>query len=71
MAKTKYLTSNPNTSLQEQNSFGFAMVFAFAVRYFVFAVKYLVLPLGLWFCREGFGFVVTYFVFAVRFLGLP
>ena len=34
-------------------------------------MKYLVLPWGLWFCREVFGFVVRYFVFAVRFLVLP
>ena len=35
-AKTKYLTAKPNTS--QQNSFGFA------VRYFVFAVRFLFFP---------------------------
>ena len=38
--------------------------------YFVFAVKYLVLPWGFWFCREVFGFAVRYFLFAMRFFGL-
>ena len=36
--KTKNLTAKPNTSQQKQNSFGFA------VRFLVFALKYLVLP---------------------------
>ena len=31
----------------------------FAVFYFVFAVRFLVLPRGFCFCREGFGFAVT------------
>ena len=39
--------------------------------YFVFAVKYLVLPWGFWFCRDVFGFAVRYFVFVTRFLVLP
>ena len=39
--------------------------------YFVFAVKYLVLPWGFWFCREVFCFSRDVFVFAVRFLVLP
>ena len=43
--KTKYLMAKPNASQQKQNSFGSVpWVFAFAVRYLVFAVKYLVLP---------------------------
>ena len=54
--KTKNLTAKPNTSQQRQNNFGFAVaicfcheVFGFAVRYFVvryfdFAVRFLVLP---------------------------
>ena len=43
--KTKNLTAKPNASQQKQNSFGSVpWVFAFAVRYLVFAVKYLVLP---------------------------
>ena len=77
-AKTKYLTAKPKTSRQNQIlhskskiALVLPWVFAFAVRYLVFAVKYLVLPWGLWFCREGFGFAVTYFFFAVRFLVLP
>ena len=77
-AKTKYVTAKPKTSRQNQilhskNKIALVLpwVFAFAVRYLVFAVKYLVLPWGLWFCREGFGFVVRYFIFAVRFLVLP
>ena len=76
--KTKNLTAKPKTSRQNQilhskNKIALVSpwVFAFAVRYLVFAVKYLFLPWGLWFCREGFGFVVRYFVFAVRFLFLP
>ena len=76
--KTKYLTAKPKTSWQNQilhskNKIALVLpwVFGFAVRYLVFAVKYLVLPWGLWFCGEGFGFVVRYFVFAVRFLFLP
>ena len=77
-AKTKYLTAKPKTSRQNQilhskNKIALVLpwVFAFAVRYLVFAVKYLVLPWGLWFCREVFGFVVRYFVFAMRVLVLP
>ena len=77
-AKTKYLTAKPNNSRQDQilyskNKIALVLpwVFAFAVRYLVFAVKYLVLPWGLWFCREVFGFVVRYFVFAMRVLVLP
>ena len=82
-AKTKYLTAKPKTSRQKQNTsrqnqilhskskiaLVLPWVFAFAVRYLGFAVNYLVLPRGLWFCREGF--VVRYFVFAVSFLVLP
>ena len=74
MAKTKYLTAKPKTSRQNQilhskNKIALVLtwVFAFEVRYLVFAVKYLVLPWGLWFCRESFGFVVRCFIFAVRF----
>ena len=77
-AKTKTSRQWQNTSRQNQILHGenkialvLQWVFAFAVRYLVFAVKYLVLPWGLWFCREVFGFVVRYFVFAVRFLFLP
>ena len=78
-AKTKYLTAKPKTSWQNQilhSKSKIALVllwviFAFAVRYLVFAVKYLVLPWGLWFRREVFAFVMRYiFVFAVRFLVL-
>ena len=65
-AKTKYLTAKPNISQQKQNSFGFAVGIAFALRYLV-AVKYLVLPWSFYFCREVFGFAVRYFVFVVRF----
>ena len=76
--KTKNLTARTNTSRQNQilhskNKIALVLpwVFAFAVRYLVFAVKYLVLPGGLWFCHEDFSFAVRYFVFAVRFLVLP
>ena len=76
-AKTKYLTAKPKISRQNQilhskNKIALVLpwVFAFAVRYLVFAVKYLVLPWGLWFCHQVFGFVMRYFVFAVRFLVL-
>ena len=51
MAKTKYLTAKPKTSRQNQIlhskskiALVLPWVFAFAVRYLVFAVKYLVLP---------------------------
>ena len=72
-AKTKYLTAKPNTSQQKQNSFVLPWVFAFALRYryLVFAVNYLVLPWGFWFCREVFCFCCEVFGFAVRFLFLP
>ena len=50
--KTKNLTAKPNTSQQKQNSFSFAVGFCFFS-------QYLVLPWGLWFCREVFGFAVT------------
>ena len=50
-AKTKYLTAKPKTSRQNQIlhskskiALVLPWVFAFAVRYLVFAVKYLVLP---------------------------
>ena len=76
--KTKNLTARTNTSRQNQilhskNKIALVLpwVFAFAVRYLVFAVKYLVLPGGLWFYHEDFSFAVRYFVFAVRFLVLP
>ena len=75
-AKTKYLTAKPKTSRQNEIlhskskiALVLPWVFAFAVRYLGFAVNYLVLPRGLWFCCEGF--VVRYFVFAVSFLVLP
>ena len=80
-AKTKYLTAKPKTSRQKQNTsrqnqilhskskiaLVLPWVFAFAVRYLVFAVKYLVLPWSFYFCLEVFGFAVRYFVFVVRF----
>ena len=50
--KTKNLTAKPSTSQQKQNSFSFAVGFCFFS-------QYLVLPWGLWFCREVFGFAVT------------
>ena len=50
-AKTKYLTAKPKSSRQNQIlhseskiALVLPWVFAFAVRYLVFAVKYLVLP---------------------------
>ena len=36
--KTKYLTAKPSTSQRKQNNLGFA------VRYFVFAVRFLFFP---------------------------
>ena len=39
--------------------------------YFVFAVKYLVLPWSFWFCRDVFCFCREVFGFAVMFLFLP
>ena len=46
-------------------------IFAFAVRYLVFVVKYLVLPWGLRFCREVFGFAVRVLVLSWGILFLP
>ena len=72
-AKQKTSRQKQNTSQQKQHSFVLPWVFAFAVRYryLVFAVKYLVLPWGFWFCREVFCFCCEIFGFAVRFLFLP
>ena len=52
-------TSRQNQILHSKNKIALVLpwVFAFAVRYLVFAVKYLVLPWGLWFCREVFLFL--------------
>ena len=83
--KTKNLTAKPKTSRQNQilhskNQIphGKSKYPRQNQSYFVFAVKYLVLPWGFWFCREVFcfcrevfGFAVRYFVFAVRFLVSP
>ena len=79
-AKTKYLAAKTKTSRQNQMLHGKSKIaFNWFCRGYwlwpwgicmVFAV-YLVLPWGLWFCREVFGFVVRYFVFAVRFSVLP
>ena len=46
-------------------------IFAFAVRYLVFVVKYLVLPWGLRFCREVSGFAVRVLVLSWGILFLP
>ena len=73
--KTKNLTAKPNTSRQNQIvdqilhskskiALVLPWVFAFAVRYLVSTVKYLVLSWGFCFCREVFGFTA-------RFLFLP
>ena len=58
--------------------FAFAVSFCFCREVFAFAVRYLLLPWRIWFCREVFCFcrevfvfAVRYFVFAVRFLVLP
>ena len=76
--KTKNLTAKQNTSRQNQilhskNKIALVLpwVFAFVLRYLVFAVKYLVLPWGFWFCRELFCFCREVFGFAMRFLFLP
>ena len=80
--KNKNLTAKPKTSRQKQilhskNQIphGKSKYPRQNQSYFVFAVKYLVLPWGFWFCREVFcfcrevfGFAVRYFVFSVRFL---
>ena len=73
-AKTKYLTAKANTHgktkailfllwsiwfCREVFCFSCREVFGFAVRYFVFAVRFLVLPWCFCFCREVFGFTVT------------
>ena len=83
--KTKNLTGKPKSSRQNQIlhsknqiTHGKSKYPRQNQSYFVFAVKYLVLPWSFWFCREVFcfclevfGFAVRYFVFAVRFLVLP
>ena len=68
--KTKTLTAKPKTSRQNQilhskNQIphGKSKYSRQNQSYFVFAVKYLFLPWGFWFCRDVF-------VFAVRFLVL-
>ena len=73
-AKTKCLTAKANTQgktkailfllwsiwfCREVFCFSCREVFGFAVRYFVFAVRFLVLPWCFCFCREVFGFTVT------------
>ena len=86
-AKTKYLTAKPKTSRQNQilhskNQIphGKSKYPRQNQSYFVFAVKYLVLPWGFWFCREvfcfchevfGFRFCCDVFGFAVTFSVLP
>ena len=69
--KTENLLAKPILHSKNKIALVLPWVFAFAVRYLAFPVKYLVLPWGLWFCREVFGFVVRYFVLDVRFLVLP
>ena len=76
--KTKYPTAKLKTSRQNQIlhskskiALVLPWVFAFAVKYLVFAVKYLVLPWSIWFSREVFGFSCEVFGFAVRSLFLP
>ena len=70
--KTKYFTAKANSHSKTKAilplpwSIWFCCeVFGFAVRYFVFAVRYFC------FCREVFGFAMMYFVFGARFLVLP
>ena len=64
--KTKHLTAKPKTSrqnqiLQSKNQIphGKSKYPRQNQSYFAFAVKYLVLPEGFWFCLEVFGFAVT------------
>ena len=65
--KTKNLTAKPKTSRQNQilhsskNQIphGKSKYPRQNQSYFAFAVKYLVLPEGFWFCLEVFGFAVT------------
>ena len=54
------VTAKPKTSRQNQN---------LVVRYFVFAVRFSVLPWGFCFCHEVFAFAVRYFIFAVTVVG--
>ena len=76
--KPKTSRQKQNTSRQNQKPHGKSKYTRQNQSYFAFAVKYLVLPWGFWFCREVFcfcrevfGFAARYFVFAVRFLVLP
>ena len=63
-AKTKYLTTKPKTSWQNQRPHDQIVQIPHGKskyprqnqRYFAFAVKYLVFPWGFWFCREVFCF---------------
>ena len=82
-AKTKYLTAKPKTSRQKQNTsrqnqiiqsknqipHGKSKYSRQNQSYFAFAVKYLVLPWGFWFCREVFCFCREVFGFAVTVVG--
>ena len=73
LSRQKQNTPRQNQILHSKSKIALVLpwVFAFAVKYLVFAVKYLVLPWGLCFCRKVFGYAVRYFVFAVGFLVLP
>ena len=72
------VTAKPKTSRQKQmlhskNKLALVLpcVDAFAVRYLDFAVKYLFLPWGFWFCREVFGLDVRFSVLPWGILFLP
>ena len=67
---TKVLTAKPNTSEQKPNTSRQKQILRQNQSYFAFAVKYLVLPWGFWFCREVFCFCREVFGFAVMFLFL-
>ena len=76
--KTKNLTAKPKTSRQNQIPHSKNQILHGKTKYprqnqsyFVFAVNYLVLPCGFWFCRELFCFCREVFGFVVTFLFLP
>ena len=63
------VTTKPKTSRQNQRPYGKSKYTRQNQSYFAFAVKYLVLPWGFWFCREVFCFCREVFGFAVTVVG--
>ena len=59
-SKAKYFIAlKPNTARQKQIPTAKPKLFCFFCEVFGFAVRFLVLPWGLWFCRDVFVFALT------------